>query len=192
MRSRSLDRPEAARTRSRGGRWRRVAAALIVVFAVFCAASACLFVWPAQGMPAHVNAIIVLGGQGDRVGKGLELARQGRAAFLVISLGLPTANPPSVCASHPQAFRVICFDPDPGTTQGEAEYMGRLAKHYHWSSVALVTTPDQDTRARVRFGRCTAGSIYVVTTPLPLSLWPYEIAYQWAALFKAVVLQRSC
>jgi uncharacterized SAM-binding protein YcdF (DUF218 family) len=195
MRSRSPDRPEAAQARRRAARrrhWRRVAAALIVLFAVFCAASARLFIWPAQGMPAHVNAIVVLGGTGNRVGKGLELARQGRADFLVISLGLPTANPPSACASRAQAFKVICFDPDPGTTQGEAEYVGRLAKQYHWGSVVLVTTPDQDTRARVRFGRCTPSQIYVVTTPLPASLWPYEIAYQWAALFKAVVLQRSC
>ena len=91
-----------------------------------------------------------------------------------------------------QPFKVICFQPDPGTTQGEAEFVGRLAKQYGWRSVALVTTPDQDARAGIRVGRCFAGHIYVVTTPLPASKWPYEIAYQWAALFKAVVLQRSC
>lgn len=90
------------------------------------------------------------------------------------------------------AYRVICFQPYPGTTQGEAQFVGRLAKQYHWHSVALVTTPDQDTRARIRFGRCFAGHIYVVTAPLPASEWIYEIAYQWAASFKAVVLQRSC
>ncbi len=90
------------------------------------------------------------------------------------------------------AYRVICFQPYPGTTQGEAQFVGRLAKQYHWHSVALVTTPDQDTRARIRFGRCVADGVYVVTTPLAASQWPYAIAYQWGALFKALVLQRSC
>jgi hypothetical protein len=58
--------------------------------------------------------------------------------------------------------------------------------------MVLVTTPDQDTRARIRFGRCFGGSIYVVTTPLSIFLWIYHLAYQWAATFKAVVLQRIC
>jgi uncharacterized SAM-binding protein YcdF (DUF218 family) len=190
------DRPgvaRASRRTARRRRLRRVAAALIILLAVFCVATGRLFVWPAQGMPARVDAIVVLGGPGDRVGKGLELAHQGRAPVLAFSRGLPDDQVLArVCGLHGQAFRVICFLPEPGTTQGEAESVGRLARKYHWRSVVLVTTPDQDTRARIRFGRCFAGGIYVVTTPLPASDWPYQIAYQWAALFTAMVLQRSC
>ena len=141
-------------------------------------------------MPARVDAIVVLGGPGDRLAKGLELAHQGRAPVLVISEGLPV--PPRLCRPQGQALKVICFQPEPGTTRGEAEFVGRLAKQYRWRSMVLVTTPDQDTRARIRFGRCFGDSIYVVTTPLPASQWIYHIAYQWAASFKAVVLQRSC
>ena len=143
-------------------------------------------------MLARVDAIVVLGGPGDRLGKGLEMAHQGRAPVLVVSEGLPESVPASVCGPHGRALRVICFQPEPGTTQGEAEFVGRLAKQYRWRSVVLVTTPDQDTRARIRFRRCFVGHIYVVTTPLPASEWPYQIAYEWAASFKAVVLQRSC
>ena len=144
-------------------------------------------------MPTRVDAIVVLGGPGDRLGKGLELAHQGRAPVLLVSEGLPQPTiPSSVCGPHGHIFKVICFLPEPGTTQGEAEFVGRVAKQYRWRSVVLVTTPDQDTRARIRFGRCFAGSVYVVTTPLPVSEWAYQIAYQWAATFKAVVLQRSC
>lgn len=181
---------QARRRAVRRRRWRRVAVALIIAFAVFCAATARLFTWPAQGAPPHVNAIVVLGGPGNRLGQGLELMHQGRAPVLVISLGLMV--PASLCAPHGQAFKVICFQAEPRTTQGEAEYVGRLARQYHWSSVLLITTPDQDTRARLRFHRCFAGQTYVVTTPLPVLSWPYAIAYQWAALFKALALQRSC
>jgi uncharacterized SAM-binding protein YcdF (DUF218 family) len=143
-------------------------------------------------MPAHVDAIVVLGGQGNRLGTGLELATQGRGSVLVVSEGLPFRVPGSVCASRGRAFKVICFQPKPDTTQGEAEFVGRLARQYRWRSIALVTTPDQDTRARIRFERCFTGEVYVVTTPLPASSWPYEVAYQWGALFKAEVLQRAC
>jgi uncharacterized SAM-binding protein YcdF (DUF218 family) len=169
-----------------------LAAALIIALAAFCAVSGRLFVWPAQGMPARVDAIAVLGGPGNRLAKGLELAHQGRAPVLIVSEGLPDPVPASVCKPHGVAYRVICFQPYPGTTQGEAQFVGRLAKQYHWHSVALVTTPDQDTRARIRFGRCVTGDVYVVTTPLAASQWPHAIAYQWGALFKALVLQRSC
>ena len=54
-----------------------------------------------------------------------------------------------------------------------------------------MTSRTQDTRARSygallrRFDLCGHGS-------LPLSAWPYQIAYEWGALFKALVLYRSC
>ena len=64
--------------------------------------------------------------------------------------------------------KLICFAPDPGTTRGEAETLGRLAKQFRWTSVVLVATSFQDTRARMLVRRCFAGSTYVVAAPLPL------------------------
>jgi len=184
---------QADRHQARRRRWRTPAAALIIVVALLCAATGPLFIWPsAEGPPARVDAIVVLGGQGNRLGKGLELARQGTARILVISRGLPHAVPGSVCGQRSQTLTVICFSPRPRTTQGEAEYVSRLAKRYHWRAVVLVVTPDQVIRARIRFERCYGGQVYVVTTPLPVLEWPYQIAYQWAAMFKEEVLQRSC
>jgi hypothetical protein len=71
------------------GRRRRrlVAAALAVVLAAFCATTARLFMFPARGMPAHADAIVMLGGRGDRYGEAVKLAQQHRAPYLVISLG---------------------------------------------------------------------------------------------------------
>jgi uncharacterized SAM-binding protein YcdF (DUF218 family) len=87
---------------------------------------------------------------------------------------------------------VLCFQPDPATTQGEAEATARLARQYDWHSIVLLTTPDQTWRAELRFRRCYSGSIYGVTTRLPLHLWPFQIAYQWAATAKAELVSRSC
>jgi uncharacterized SAM-binding protein YcdF (DUF218 family) len=88
--------------------------------------------------------------------------------------------------------KTICFDPNPADTRGEAEFAGKLAKHYGWRSVVLVTTPEQATRARIVMRRCFSGSIYVITASLPLDEWPYLIFYEWGALFKALALHRDC
>ena len=69
---------------------------------------------------------------------------------------------------------------------------GRLAARYHWRSIALVAIRPQDTRARIRLGRCFGGKVYVVTAPIRAHMWPYEIAYEWGATINALVFQRSC
>ena len=171
-------------------RWRRVLAAAVAVLLVFGLVTARLFVWPAQGMPARVSAIVVLAGPGDRLSVALDLARQHRAPVLVVSQGQQGYGGP--CPAAPQGVTLVCFEPDPGNTRGEAEFIGRLARKDRWTSVVLVTSRAQDTRARVIAGRCFGGSIYVVTGSMSLSAWPYQIAYQWGALFKALILYRSC
>jgi len=179
-------------TRRFAGRgWRVTAVVILVPLMVFCALSARLFVFPAMGMPARVDAIVVLGGGGDRLDRGVRLALEDRAPYLVLSDGLPWL-PPGICAQHVGSATVICFGPDPGTTQGEAEGAARLAKRYGWRSMVLVTTRDQVWRAHLRFQRCYAGAIYGLGEPLAWSRWPYAIAYQWASTVKAELFQRGC
>jgi hypothetical protein len=151
-----------------------------------------LFIWPDQGMPAQVSAIVMLDGPGGRLTTALDLAYQHRAPFLVVSRGSPTYGHGSDCAPVISHVKVICFDPSPSTTKGEAEFAGRLAKKYHWHSVALVTITPQDSRGRLRVERCFTGPVYVVTAHLSWLAWPYEIAYEWAATVKAYIFQRSC
>jgi hypothetical protein len=141
-------------------------------------------------MPTSVDAIVMLAGPGNRLPVALQLAREHRAPVLVVSRGWQGYGGP--CPSPIPGVKLICFDPNPGTTRGEGEVLGRLAKQLRWNSVVLVTTRTQDTRARIIVERCFGGSIYVVTAPLPLGSWPYEIVYQWGALGKALVLQRAC
>lgn len=141
-------------------------------------------------MPPHVDAVVVPGGPGNRIQAAERLAEQGRTWYLVLSRG--QYIPPDLCGTHVGGALVICFQPTPDTTQGEAEATARLARHYRWKSLALLTTPDQTWRAELRFRRCYNGRIYGVTTPLPLSMWPVMIVYQWAKTTKAEFVNRGC
>ena len=168
---------------------------IAAVFLAFCGLTARLFIFPASGMPARVDAIVMMAGPGDRFGTALRLASQHRAPVLVLSseTGAPrigrTRGP---CGPPMPGVRTICFNPNPDTTQGEAEYAARLARQYHWHSIALVTITAQDSRARLRMERCFSGHVYVMTAPTPAKYWPYELAYEWAATIKALTINRSC
>ena len=177
--------------RLKSRRLRVAAAALIAALCAFCAVSAWLFVFPSTGVPARVDAIVVLGGDGDRLDHGLQLASDGRAPYLVLSLGLPWI-PPGLCQGRVGQAQVICFQPDPDTTQGEARGASQLASQYGWKSMVLVTTQDQVWRAHLRFERCYSGRIYGVASPVAWYRWPYAVLYQWAGTLKAETYQRGC
>ena len=184
--------PPAARQRRPGRRWRLLIAGASLALAALAVATARLFVWPPHGMPARVDAIVMLNGPGNRLDTALKLAWEHRAPVVVISQSSPFWGHGSICAPKIPGVRVICFDPNPATTRGEAEFTARLAKRYHWHSVALVATAPQDTRARLRMRRCFQGKVYVVNAPLTTYQWPAEVVYEWAATVKAIVLQPAC
>ncbi|HTU08032.1 MAG TPA: YdcF family protein [Trebonia sp.] len=171
---------------------RRALVVLTVLVVLFAVATARLLVWPTTGMPAKVSAIVMLAGPGEdsRLAVAVRLAREQRAPVLVVSQGHLGYGGP--CPAAPAGVRTVCFDPVPSDTRGEAQFVGKLARRSHWSSVVLVTTRPQDTRARMLMERCFSGPVYVVTAGLPLSNWPYQIAYGWGALLKAVALYRTC
>jgi hypothetical protein len=181
-----------ARSRRAGPRRRRFWLLLAAPAAVLVAAAITLrlFVWPAEGMPPRVSAIVMMNNWGNPLQVALRLARQHRAGYLVISQGTPAND--FACPGPVAGVRLICFHPGPATTQGEAEYAGRLAKRYHWRSIALVTIVPQASRGRLRMKRCFPGRVYTVTAPIAASTWPEQITYQWGALIKALVFQRGC
>ncbi len=128
---------------------------LIAALVVFCAATARMFIWPAEGMPAHTSAIVMLAGPGDRLQAALRLAREGRAPFLLVSRG--NHGHGGTCSLPVPHVRLICFDPNPASTRGEAEFAAGLARKHHWQSIALVTSTVQDSRARQRMKNCFSG-----------------------------------
>lgn len=172
-------------------KWRqRALACLTVLVIVFVAATARLLIWPVQGSPPRVNAIVVLAGPGDRMSAALALAREHRAPVLVVSRGWMGYGGP--CPPPIPGVRTICFDPNPGDTRGEADYVSTLARHNGWHSLLIVAIRPQAVRAQLLFKRCFGGQVYLSTAALPAGSWPYQIAYGWGALVKAALIVRNC
>jgi hypothetical protein len=172
------------------GRQRKILAMIAALSVVFAAATARLLIWPVEWTPPKADAIVMLAGPGDRLPVALRLAAEQRAPVLVVSRGWMGYGGP--CPPPTPGVRTICFEPNPGNTRGEAEYISALARRNAWQSVILVATRPQAVRAQLLFSRCFGGAVYVANAPLPAGSWPYQLAYGWGALAKASVAVRGC
>lgn len=194
------DRSGSARPVARRARpltWlRRLVAAGLTLLLVWLAACFWLVAHPAENSPVRSDAILVLGSPtvDGRADEGVRLAEAGYAHTLVISIGWAKGRKRvPACADDNPRYRVICFQPDPTTTRGEAEELGRLADENHWSSVLVVTSTYHLSRARLIVNRCMPGTVRMVAAPGQPSLkgWGYQFLYQTGGFAKAL-LHPSC
>lgn len=170
-----------------------MAAVLAVLLAGASVLIARLFVWPdLPPLPQRADVIVQLGGPGDRRGVALNLARQGRAPLVAISVSVAEVNTRWCGRGRLDDVSVVCFHPELFTTRGEARAVAEMAERYGWRSVMLVTTPDQASRAMLRLSRCFDGEIFVATARLPRRQWPAQIVYQSGATVKAYTVETSC
>ena len=177
-------------------RRRLILAVLALLVAALIGASIALFLFPAQGAPARADAVVVLSGtRGTRLAKALELMRDGIAPVLVISNDpeTPVREAIHLCrAGRGPTYQVVCFEPHPDSTRGEAEAVGKLAAAHGWKSVVLVTSGFHVTRARMLFRRCYDGKLDAVGASYPLWSIPKVVVSEWAKLVYAVVFARGC
>ncbi len=164
---------------------------VVLGFVVVVVATARLFIWPPTDEPTKVDAVVALGGDPGqlRAKLALQLARQGYAPVAVVSLGGQKAVP---CPDPVPGVELLCFRADPLDTRGEAEYVSRLAARRHWHSIIVVSERSQATRARMLFKRCTGIRLVMVPVADPRVRLPYDVAYEWGALIKALTVARSC
>jgi len=158
-------------------------------------AAAVLFVWPPRHTLPHADAALVLaGGRGPRLERGLELVRQGVAPVLVVSDGWSATWPEAnrLCAGRPAPVPVVCFHPVPYRTYGEARAFTRLAKERGWKSVILVSSRYHLLRARMLFGRCYDGQIGTTASTGSLSSRILAAPIETAKLGYAVLIRRDC
>lgn len=169
--------------------------ATICVGVVAATAGYLLFSRPHADQLTKADAIVVLGGDWDnRVGYGLDLARQGYAPTVVLSDFYPghRVEMEEVCTQHIPGVTVVCFRPDPPTTLGEAMFTADLARKHQWSTVIVVSWNFHMVRARYIFSRCFDGRLVMRPVPRTYAFgtrdWAWVYAYQFGALVKAAIL----
>jgi len=158
-------------------------------------AAAAMFVWPPREKASRADAVVVLaGGQGPRLAKGLELVRRGVAPVLVVSDGWsptwPEAN--RLCAGRPAPVAVACFHPDPYSTRGEAEAFARLAARRGWRSVVVVSSRYHLVRARLLFERCYDGTVQTEASKGTLLGRILAAPIETVKLGYALLIKRKC
>ncbi len=171
-------------------RHRVASAAIALVVLAVAIVDVRLFVVPRSDSPTKSDAFVVLGGRtfNARLKAGLKLADEYPDSTLVVSTPGRTPCPRGSLPRH----RLICFVPQPSTTQGEARAAAQLATEHGWTSMTVVTTADQVWRARLRFARCWDGDLRVVQAATSSWVRIREIPYEMGATVKAEVFQRSC
>jgi uncharacterized SAM-binding protein YcdF (DUF218 family) len=172
-----------------------LAGALVAVWLVACAV---LFVWPPAetGAPAHADVVVVLSGAHQRLPPAEALIRRGVAPVLAIS---SVAHTPrwkaarKLCrAGSYRGARVLCFEATPFSTRGEAETVARLARTHGWRRIVVVSSTFHLTRAKLLFGRCYDGRLWLVGSPIPWWRLPAEWALETGKLVAQLTVQRSC
>ena len=172
-----------------------VLAALVVAWLVACAF---LFVWPqANTAPSRADAVVVLsGGLDRRLDPAIALVRRGVAPVLAISSPgrgkWPKAQ--ALCARRTTipGVHVLCFNPVPYSTQGEARSIARLAAAHRWTRVVVVTSTFHITRARMLVERCYHGSLWMVGSGWTWWKLPEEYVSETGKLIVQLTVQRGC
>jgi len=170
------------------------------IVALWLGACAVLFVWPPaeSSPPAHADAVVVLsGGLNQRLDPALALMRTGIAPVLAVSGAFhPTKwkKARRLCRGKlgPLRYRVLCFEPRPYSTRGEAETIARLAQAHHWTRIVVVTSTFHVTRARMLIRRCYHGDLWMKGTSSSLWELPKEWAEETGKLTIQLFFDRSC
>jgi uncharacterized SAM-binding protein YcdF (DUF218 family) len=164
--------------------------------AAWLVATAVLFIWPSTDSPGSADAIVVLsGGRNQRLDPALDLMRKGVAPVLVISgVGYDHKwyKARRLCADGARGFRVLCFNPKPYSTRGEARGIAQLAKQHGWNRVDVVTSRYHVFRARMLVKRCYDGHVALVGTSYPWDLAIVDWVTEWGKLAVQTTVQRRC
>ncbi|MES1248868.1 MAG: YdcF family protein [Actinomycetota bacterium] len=169
-----------------------------VLVAAWLAFALVFFLWaPWAGPgPKHADVVVVLSGGRERLPPAMKLIREGVAPVLAISSvnrTRPWKLGHRLCdAGHYAGARVLCFDADPFSTQGEAETVSRIARAHRWTSVVVVTSRFHTTRARMLFKRCYAGRLSMVGVGSTWWKLPLDWISETGKLIVQLTVQRGC
>ena len=175
---------------------RLIVAGLLLAVTIAVVATAGLFVFPRTHTPLTADAVVMfVGGRGERLDTALGLIEAGVAKNIVIPNGTvetwPQAN--RLCREK-HTYKVVCPNPDPDTTRGEARAIAEVARRENWDHVVLVTSTYHVTRARLLLERCFHGKVDAVEARPGVTITRFfsRVTHEWAGLAEAMLVNNGC
>lgn len=159
-----------------------VLAGLSVAFAAY--------LLPRDDLPRDPDVVVVLGGAGsERARLGIELAER-YEALLVLSSSAAVFGEEQ---GRTCAVDAICIEPEPETTRGEAQEIGRLAEQEGWQHVTVATTAFHTSRSRYLFRQCLGDRVSVVgATRDDEPTTARQLAQEGLGIIAGATFQRAC
>ncbi|WP_298583175.1 YdcF family protein [uncultured Kocuria sp.] len=172
--------PRSARTTRRTAWTAWILVPVLALGLVWLIAGWAVLQHPRADAPARSDALLVLGPPDrTRMAEALRLMDAGLAPVLVVAnpgsrdLGDASgrvyyARAAQTCSGDgEQDYEVICFRPDPSTTQGEAMELRALSEQRGWDHVSVLTYRQHVARSRLLLGRCYTGELDVLSFDYP-------------------------
>lgn len=183
-----MARTDRQRRRRRRHPRRWVAGILVTVLAVVGGVLAWLTLNPRTNPAEHVDALVVLATQPGAHQEALRLAEAGVTDLLVVSA--PQGHEFTLCQDQDAAAEVVCFTPEPSTTQGEAIVGTEIARQRGAQSLGVLTFNHHIERSRLHFQRCWDQDLhlYQFTPSRGTKRQAYDFLYAMAAYGKAFVV----
>ena len=173
---------------------RTIAVVLATVVLVWAVAAAIVFALYHGGDPIRADAVVVLQGSKTRLPVGMKLVEEGYAPLLVISRGDRKQLEARLCSGRQRIPRVtvLCFEANPSSTRGEAEFVGRLARQRGLKTVDVVTSQFHVFRAGIVIRRCFHGALRMVGSPQETWKLPWQALNETAKLAYQLTVARGC
>jgi uncharacterized SAM-binding protein YcdF (DUF218 family) len=151
----------------------------------------CVVRQPTTDDPTGDAVVVHAGGRGERLRRALEMMESGVAPTLVIMGGSVDQWPEAqrLCGQT-APFEVLCPDPVPGTTLGEARALSELVSARGWKSVVAVTSDYHLRRAHFLDRKCNPGLVVhgvAARSDLSTPTWLVRIGREMVALIEAAV-----
>lgn len=173
---------------------------LLSLLALTCMATAPVptIFFPRVEAPEAADVIFVLGPPtSERLELAATLFEEGYGELILISAEDGgwrfNLNRMPICHEE-RAYKVICAQSNPFTTQGEIGTLNQLASENQWESALVITSKTHVARARVYLDRCFKGESTVVAAGHSYSAVGYvgEYLYQLGGFVKSATLSRGC
>jgi hypothetical protein len=185
------DRPAS----SPGRRWRRGAVLVTAVVATALVGGlAWVTIHPRVDAPERVDALLVLYSQSDVYDRALELAEEGVAGTLLVSVPVGAMHSERICDAEVGETEIVCFRPRPSTTQGEAIFARGFMADRGLESLGVLTFDHHLARSEMLVERCWSGPVHTYLLDRPhrsILEWWSSLAYGMTAYTK-VFLTPGC